>query len=225
MSTSYRRKPSLDDAFCRVARAEEHLSSLKVAIDEYYSVAPIGHDIQTRGKLPAEMKVEITYRAHPPRVSILVGEIVYNLRSALDYLVFELALLDSRKVQRGTQFLIEDSEANWNARKRVTLKGLSCKHKVAIHSLQPHRGCKWTARLRDVSNPDKHQLLVSPEVKTVVHIGAPETGEGATQGGVDVNVPVTHQIAFGDGAPLIETLEMLKLKVSEVLDTFRPEFV
>jgi hypothetical protein len=38
----------------------------------------------------------------------LVGEICYNLRSALDYLVFELAKHDSGTRQENTQFPIAE---------------------------------------------------------------------------------------------------------------------
>ncbi len=225
MSTSYNRKPSLDNSFHRVARAEEHLSSLKVAIDKFDSIAPIGHGIQTYGKLPKGLKIAIEYRPDiSPMVSILVGEIIYNLRSALDYLVFELALLDSGKVQKGMQFLIENCEQNWNSRERSKLKGLSIKHKGVIHSLQPHRGCEWTKVLASISNPDKHRFLTPINATTTLHIGTQETGEDAPQRAVDVDVPVTHQIAFDDGVPLIETLEILKLKVADVLDMFRSDF-
>jgi hypothetical protein len=43
----------------------------------------------------------------PEEISIVVGEICYNLRAALDYLVYELARLDSGCIQNGTQFPIE----------------------------------------------------------------------------------------------------------------------
>ena len=42
-------------------------------------------------------------------VPIRVGEVCYNFRSALDYLIFELAKLDSGVEQGGTQFPIMDS--------------------------------------------------------------------------------------------------------------------
>jgi hypothetical protein len=48
-------------------------------------------------------------------VPIRVGEVCYNFRSALDYLIFELAKLDSGVEQGGTQFPIMDSPKDFTA--------------------------------------------------------------------------------------------------------------
>jgi hypothetical protein len=41
---------------------------------------------------------------HPPIISIVLGEICYNLRSALDYLIYELAAYDAKAPKMALSF-------------------------------------------------------------------------------------------------------------------------
>jgi hypothetical protein len=98
--------------------------------------------------------------------SVVIGEIVYNLRSALDYLVFELAGLDSGCIIEGTQFPIERSQKSFKWRVRGGwLDVLNAAHVAAIEALQPYRGCQWAAVLQNLSNPDKHVHLVPSQAE------------------------------------------------------------
>src|SRR5262249_17527994 len=112
---------------------------------------------------------------------ILVGEIVYNLRAALDYLIYQLAYLDTGKVQKGTKFPIEDHINSWktyiiprkSAGRRkwpLWLPLLTKGHQAEIEGLQPFRGCKWTKTLRELSNPDKHADLIIIDAHAVARI-------------------------------------------------------
>src|SRR5436309_1128025 len=83
-------KPSLDDAYLRVDRAQHHMVDLEHRLRRF----------SKRTNLVLSPTV-------PPICSILIGETIYNQRAALDYLIYELALLDSGRIQDGTQFPIE----------------------------------------------------------------------------------------------------------------------
>lgn len=102
----------------------------------------------------------------PPEIGITAGEVVYNLRAALDYLVFELATLGSGEVNMRTQFPIESTPEGFKARRHPTkrgdpnwLTGVDCSHCAAIEALQPYNGVDWTEFLRDISNEDKHRTI------------------------------------------------------------------
>ena len=104
-----------------------------------------------------------------PITSILVGEAVYNLRAALDYLVYELSLLDSpKKDVRWTQFPIADNIDAWDKSCKSRIKYLSDRHISEIRKLQPAFGCTWTEVLRDFSNPDKHERLTYVGARTTI---------------------------------------------------------
>lgn len=151
---------SLDGAFGRVVRAEQHFSELVGRIEalrqEQYDAISWELDLER----PGEVRVSRTkYVLVPLLFSILVVEICYNLRAALDYLIFELARLDFGQVQNGTQFPIEDRPKNFAGNGHRRLVGLNARHIAAMEPLQPYNGCNWTRLLRDISNPDKHRSL------------------------------------------------------------------
>jgi hypothetical protein len=172
--------------------------------------------------------------------SIRIGEIVYNLRAALDYLIFELAGLDTGCIVEGTQFPIERNKKGFKWRIRGGwLDGLNVTHVAAIEALQPYSGCQWTAILRDLSNPDKHIHLVPSQaeheltfhIADASHISDFADMPGAVRSAVTtdgtevyVKAMLTTRVQFTDGTPVIETLEELKSEVARVLEAFEPDF-
>ena len=172
----------------------------------------------------------------PPEWGVIIGELTYNLRASLDYLVAELALLDSGKIRKGTQFPIEDTEKGWQRNlKRGYLKGISESHQTIIKRLQPCNGCTCTGILRGISNPDKHTALTWTRVtKLAINPVFSDEGEApleinpavwdASREPVDVYGYIRFEPSLSDGSPVIITLEELVREVSNVLDVFNSEF-
>ena len=118
-----------------------------------------------------------TYRGDNPIVpiswSVRTGEILYNLRSALDHLVWRLVLDNGETPTINNQFPIVDDESKWTGSCQRRLKGVADRHKQAIMSLQPFnpalalrtdRGigpfdAQTFCVLRNLSNVDKHRNL------------------------------------------------------------------
>jgi hypothetical protein len=231
---------ALDGAYKRFGRANEHINDLHRRIGTL-----LGHEFNRVVKEPQLIGPPeriswdgpcLIFRC-PPKVlpatySIIVGEIVYNLRAALDYLVYELACFDSKQDVEGTQFPIEDSEIQFNKRigsiagkgRGVYLRGVSPEHIAAIKRLQPFNGCEWTERLRFISNPDKHRrlTLLDHSISVIVQVTSTETS--VVKNPMNVNHTKAVDIVFKDGTPVIETLEQLMLKVRQTIDSFKPEF-
>lgn len=216
-------KPSLDNAYARVGRAKHHLSKIKSESPGILSSIS-GWEEGQQDLAVLALPIEKSITCLPPSFGIRVGEAIYNLRAALDYLVYELAILDSGGVQYGTQFPIEDSIGGWQCHRQTRLRGLSIKHQAAIELLQPYKGCNWTKTLRDLSNPDKHRTL------TIVRLGPLITNTNAFSGSGIVTAPpmvyrqFSFDIVFDDGGRVIETLQDLQSNIASVLDGFNPEF-
>ena len=237
----------LDGATARVRRAVSHINEFRAGLEqlrracrEHFSTE---YDPET---------LQITARHFepviPPDASVIVGETVYNLRASLDYIVYELAREDSGSYQDGTQFPIEDVEfgcspnrkRKWGFKTRIPtyLRGLSVPHIESIRNLQPYKGVAWTKTLRDISNPDKHRRLtgVVDASQITVTISGGESGAfegrpgliypGKGEGGADVHLHGEHtfDIAFPDGALVLETLQTLQIQVTATIDAFKPEF-
>ncbi len=165
----YNRKPSLCEAFERVTRAGEHLEELKTVIGLIKFEAGAGPTEaemrETAEQLGNHREIIGWMSFETPKVSmgigILIGETCYNLRSALDYLVFNLSALDSGLDYQGTQFPIEDRQKNFRFRvdRRGILGGMNTTHRAEIEGQQPYKGSKWSKTLKEISNPDKHRGL------------------------------------------------------------------
>jgi hypothetical protein len=153
----------LDGAFERVNRAGEHLNDLNTRLEALRQENEKSVVVQFDAEPPHNIQIVVPILA-PMRIPILIGEICYNLRTALDYLVFELAKLDSGTSQRGTQFPIEDRKDNFKRRTKTRLKGMNPHHVACIERLQPYAGCDWTKALRDFSNRDEHREFTDIQI-------------------------------------------------------------
>lgn len=223
----------LNGAYQRVGRARIHLTNLNRRANVFCqenSNSIIGEDtaqtlvIEGREVIGVVRSVTVPLAPQiPPIISILIGEVTYNLRAALDYLIYDLAQLDTGNIVDGTQFPIEDTEHGFRRRRNTFLKGISDEHVAAVKRLQPFDGCDWTGMLKTLSNPDKHRHLIP--VRSQFNISpSPLSTEIVPGRTVDMKSSVSISIAFSDRTPAIDTLKQLKLKVSETLDAFKPEF-
>jgi hypothetical protein len=222
----------LDGAYERVNGAREHLDTLKPLIRDFSQEVSKGVTLNykmgvsiVRGqkrRVPIG-NAKMTQGATPPRISRLIGEVVQNLRTALDYLVYELARFDAKTIVENTQFVIVDSEKDFQ-KNLWHLRGLTGEHIAAFKRLQPFDGCQWTKRIADLSNPDKHCHLTIVKSPVIVAIDPRITQAILAGEHVNVNDYATISITFSDGLPAIENLEQLVLRVGQTLDNFKPEF-
>jgi hypothetical protein len=240
-------KHPLVGAFQRVDRAEKHLADLQAQLDgfrqRYLDAATIYFNADS-SEHARVLHPRLTPESEPI-LAILIGEICYNLRSALDYLVYELALLDSGNPQENTQFPIDDTPKKFNRNKEHRLVGLSLDHIAAIERYQPYSGCNWSKVLRTLSNPDKHRKLTprggsfaievvpegfspsfTPQISAVRRANRPDGVEVDVKliASIDAIVPIddsSFDIPIGDVVE--ETLEHLIFKIRDVLETFKPE--
>ena len=232
-------KHPLDGCRERARRADEHLAELARQVEAMFEkqahatpfdLNPNPPHGAINARLPSETFAGI-------RLGTLVGEISYNLRSALDYLVYALAELDSKAPQKGTQFPIMDAAKDFAGRGKAMLIGVNAVHIAAIERLQPYNGCHWSGRLRDLSNMDKHRHIVPGGglVQITVHSGLekdlnrccgverktphPLTGEE-----VDVKVFVSGEIQFEDGSSVVDTIHEIESGVADTLRHFERDF-
>ena len=101
----------------------------------------------------------------PIEYSVRLGEIVYNLRSALDQLVWQLVHANYKTPGRHNEFPILDDESRFNEAVKSKLKGVSQKSSDKIKEMQPFcENDEWDAlkTLHALCNIDKHRNVILP---------------------------------------------------------------
>jgi hypothetical protein len=128
---------------------------------------------KSTGMLTIYPRLSDERHVHVPRLSLTFGEVAYNVRSALDYLIYSIARANNNGVEvSGTQFPLEDSSSRYWARwtgtdaktgKQVarTLNKIPQDVAKDLAHYQPFAKCSWAELLRDISNPDKHRHLTT----------------------------------------------------------------
>jgi hypothetical protein len=165
---------SLEGPFIKLARAESQFYVLQQQIEAVWppeETWPVRSEPHRGG---------LEYRFYlgelptiEPAWALMAGEIMFNLRSALDHLVWELHVrhfkgrpIDQR-IERASQFPIFDSADDFLSYGHRRIRSLSERDQRAIRLLQPYnrRNDKWSPlrrALRDLNalhNIDKHRKL------------------------------------------------------------------
>jgi hypothetical protein len=208
---------SLDNPRAKLRRAEAHLEALNEVARAYGEREPCRiveepdpdcHGLRYR-------LVEI--REEPPEgLGVIFGDLLYNLRSALDNLAWQLVLLGGGMPGRHTGFPILDHPDKWRTGGKGSLKGVRPEHRKAIKALQPYCGwdnqaaiALWT--VNHYGNIDKHQAIhpilfgLQSEPPPVFRVGVdpPEVRE---QVAVDPDFPMA-------GKPLYIGATVLRLTI------------
>jgi len=233
--SSVRAIPSLADAYARLERADELLSEVHVLAQEICTAqaeATRVHVAPGKILMPGEFgqlfSVDSANTPIAARLSVLVGDSINSLRSCLDYLIGELAELDSGSRKRRTQFPVEQSSDVFRGRRQTFLNGVSDAHVAHIETLQPYSGTSWTAKLARMSNWDKHNKLVLVAHDYILS-GTVSKGEASDTGEVPLQFQIALQpslrVQLEDGLQLLETLDEVRVGVASTLDHFSLEFV
>jgi hypothetical protein len=155
----------------KLERAQAHLDALGDEFDRAFdgrSGDPVGMTKELHrdpdGKT-GYFSIRVAHVKEPPiEVGVKIGEIVHNLRSALDHLAWQLGRLnrEGQRPHRGTAFPICRTRPYFESKPtRDTLKHIHPDHRTLIEECQPYHGgdLGLLAFLSDLSRSDKHQVV------------------------------------------------------------------
>lgn len=166
--------PSLDGVRAKIDRAETHfklVSELAAVVrDDYGVVRKKGYSPHFHTTSPEFVSVFLKLGQPRDDFPLVVGDCVHNLRTALDYIVYQLVLANNKTPTTNNLFPICNSSQSWNgALKRDRLCGVHLKAKTLIERLQPcHRPDNrplWI--LSELENIDKHRALLTASAMLV----------------------------------------------------------
>jgi hypothetical protein len=150
----------------KIFRSNVHLKEFQSEIAEYFKANP-GKVVQEPGGNPDEFVG--TFQASGPipgRLPIIIGDCLQNLRSALDYLVWELVLAAKNEPGRHNMFPVCCTPETFDQQvKRNRLKGVASEAIAEIQSLQPYhcgqdfdKSMLWV--IDDLCNINKHRRVL-----------------------------------------------------------------
>ena len=226
----------------KVQRARKHLRDLEAELgafrDRSMTIASGPRDNQGVVRGP--------YTLHdlpviPIDALTAAGDVVHNLRSALDHLAYQLAIVGSPGAEPGRQveFPIAKDLATYESDKPRKVKGMRPEAVRAIDLLKPyHGGTEAFWRIHELNNIDKHRMLFS--IGRDVLLDADWIGEhpyrlkrgdppfiGVFESAVEKEIDLRTSEVFGDPQilqrnTLLPTLKELVNFVDEHVRQFRP---
>jgi hypothetical protein len=159
--------PLPDSVQCKLYRAKEHLDELNVETQRYLQSNPAKMVRQQEGSPDEFIGKVVAGGPIPKRIPLIIGDFLQNLRSSLDYLVWELVLAAKNTPDHKHMFPICTTQNAFEAQvARHRLDGVPPKAFAEIDDLQPyHAGVDANghalAMIDDLCNINKHRRILT----------------------------------------------------------------
>jgi hypothetical protein len=162
----------------KIKRADKHIAELQTAILAFKATDP--HEVTAKRDPQTRKPIYYVHKADPvpEDIALIAGDVIQNLRSAVDHLAYQLVLAAGNTPDIATSFPIFDTSDKYESGKNGKVKGMDPVAIKAIDAVEPYKGGKgdilW--RLHRLNNIDKHRLIftcgISPgEFNFGRHIG------------------------------------------------------
>ena len=192
----------------KLDRAHKHINDLAAAITEFLATHPYRtafYDDPQTGK----RQLQLFFAAETPASILAIGgDVLNNLRSALDHLAWQLIKAGGNTPGAHTGFPIFDAAPKYVAGAKGKIGGARPDAIKAIDAIQPYQGGNGDAlwRLHALNNIDKHRDLVTvgatiANARFSQHALAGSMaplGAGAAGGAVDLTVKAPFLLKEGD---------------------------
>lgn len=240
---------TLEGPRLKVERANRHIDEFEIEIEAYRQTKPytIAPNIDTAA--PGEIiKIDLP-NAVPMNLSVIAGDVLHNLRSALDHLVSRLAERNGANSTRDVYFPFGRDSTGFESSAKEKIKRLSTSAQTFIRDLKPYKGGNdllWAIHALNIM--DKHNLLV-PVGSTATLRGVPvcdplyelmlpdfkAVKEGINEVPLrpmpvyDHKIEFTFDIAFGDVEPVkdqsvLATMHQFSDLVAKIIDLAEKRF-
>lgn len=157
--------PSLEGPLRKIERADEHIQSLTTDISSFLDSCGYQVRSEFKGNPPSLYLTieEVNFPPVPDQFSILAGEAIYHLRSALDHLVYQLVRVNKNEPTRKNAWPILGKENHGILERKI--RGVSDIASEIIKSYQPYNlGTRYKEhllwRLKNLNDWDKHNFVI-----------------------------------------------------------------
>ena|ERR1700686_4544840 len=157
-------------AICvKIERAKKHFDDLKIVRQRFVDSKPYAFSANENPQT-GEVQLQIIHLTDPPdEIGLITGDVVHNLRSALDHLAYQLVFVGTagNGPFKNAYFPISDTAAKYETSKIGKVKGMTQDAKEAIDSIQPYRRgvghLLWVLHELDIA--DKHHALIVSDLR------------------------------------------------------------
>jgi len=155
----------------KIERAKKHFDNLKIARQRFVDAEPKPYSFSANDNPETgEVELQIIQLTEPPdEIGLITGDVVHNLRSALDHLAYQLVFIgtNGNGPFKNAYFPISNSAAKYETSKIGKVKGMTQDAKEAIDSIQPYRRgvghLLWVIHELDIA--DKHHALIVSDLR------------------------------------------------------------
>jgi len=193
---------ALESVRQKISRAREHQWTVFAMLEEYSQSQPctVVEDVSTNSGRRL-WRVSGDPAAPDPKMAVVIGETLYQYRSALDHLAWQLVIANGKAPDRHTQFPICLTEQGFNSSFNRWVAGMDASAIERLDRIQPFRGQLGDAdetlrALENLCNIDKHRHL---NLMIAAHAGSAWTGLSS-----DSAEPVSYWGPIENGKVLVE---------------------
>jgi hypothetical protein len=150
----------LRSSHLKIERAKKHLLEFEAERDAFLSTKPYKVSARFNSEQDLTEYVVGELPEIPDSVSVIVGDVVHNLRSSLDHLASEL-VRDAGFSDAGVYYPICENLQKYQSESPGKTRGMRAEAKKVIDGTRPYGGgneALWG--LHQLSVTDKHKLLV-----------------------------------------------------------------
>lgn len=152
----------LCDAFVKVDRAKKHLLEFEKRVGGFLGHSPYGitpHKGSDKRTFIFKLRIS---EEMPREFNAIVGDVIHNLRCALDHLAWQLVIFNDKSPDRKVAFpIVEDMNALGEYLDSC-LKNASEMARQMVRELEPFKGGnQFLWKLHDLDIIDKHRNLLS----------------------------------------------------------------
>lgn len=148
----------------KIERAKHHLRDLEVVRNGFINGNAYRIERETNTETGYNVYRVFDVQTPPADIGSITGDVIHNLRSALDHLAYQLVYVNGATHTKQTAFPIWDSAAEYKAQRARRVKGMAQGAIDAIDAIEPYQGGKgaglWVLHYLDIS--DKHHALLTP---------------------------------------------------------------
>jgi hypothetical protein len=166
----------MTSARMKLGRAGHHINELEQVCRTFIESHPYeAIRIQNLAAGKWEVRLHVNHELPVPILGLVIGDIVHNLRTALDHLICLLVEANQAPVTTNTMFPFAPTEKHWKSARNSRAKGAHEDVLDALDELKPYAGGNDVLyRLHQLDIADKHKLLIA-SVAQNVRVGIPLT--------------------------------------------------